>query len=139
MENVRTGKYIKLCRTVKEKMFDIALQEIEGMDEEEARYFLMDDAVPNYGAVTKLIYHSDTSPIAAEFYDEIIELICNIYGDNIPCSSVDSLNTIAWFAWEMIVLGNESNIDEIIELAKEYEVIPDEDDEDEDEEEIDCE
>ena len=100
-------------------MKDIALDEIDGMNEENARYYLMNDAIPSTGSVTNLIYYSQTEPIAKEYYNEIVEYIYEIYGESIPFRVVESLNNLTWFAWEYNILGNEENIDAIIELAKE--------------------
>jgi len=125
------GKYIEFCMSVKDEMYDIALGEINGLNEEEARYFLMNDAVPVTGAVSGLIYYSETEKIGCEYYCEIIEMMSEIYGNEIPYKVISSLNSLTWFAWEYIVLGNESNIDEIIEIAKDKEIIEFEDEEDE--------
>ena len=125
------GKYIEFCNSVKDEMYDIALCEIDGMSEEEARYYLLNDAVPVTGAVSGLIYYSETEPIAREYHCDIVELMGDVYGDCIPYQSIKSGNDMTWFAWEYLVLGNESNIDEIIELAKDKEIIEFEDNSDE--------
>jgi len=127
------GKYIEFCNSVKDEMYDIALCEIDCMNEEEARYYLMNDAVPATGAVSELIYYSQTEPIAREYHSEIVEMMRDVYGDCIPYQAIKTGNDMAWFAWEYLVLGNEYNINEIIELAKDKEIIEFEDEEDEDE------
>ena len=116
------GKYLTVI-DIKDVMYDIALQEIDGMSEEEARHFLLEDAIPVNGSVSNLIYFSQTEPIACEFYDDIMPLIKEIYYKDVPYEVIKSLNNITWFAWEYIVFGNEQNINEIIELAKEKGII----------------
>jgi len=116
------SKYLTV-NSIKDVMYDIALQEIDGMDEEEAKDFLMNDAIPVTGSVSNLVWFSQTEPIACEYYDEIMELANNFYYKNIPYEIVKLLNNLTWFAWECIVLGNEENIDEIIKIAKEKGII----------------
>jgi len=116
------GKYLTI-NSIEDVMYDIALQEIDGMDEEDARYYLMNDAIPVTGSVSNLIYYSQTEPIACEFYDEIMELVNEIYFKDVPYEVVKSLNNLTWFVWEYIVFGNENNIDEIIEIAKDKGII----------------
>ena len=126
------GKHIEFCMSIKDEMYDIALCEIDGMSEEDARYYLLNDAVPVTGAVSELIYFSQTEPIAREYHSEIVEMMRDVYGDCISYQSIKTGNDMTWFAWEYIVLGNEANIDEIIELAKDKELIEFEDEEDDD-------
>jgi len=113
-----TGKYLTVI-DIKDVMYDIALQEIDNMSEEDARYYLLEDAIPVTGAVSNLIYYSQTEPIACEFYDDIMPLMEDVYYKSIPFEVIKTLNNITWFAWECIVFGNEQNINEIIEIAKE--------------------
>ena len=68
------GKYIKNVKTLKDAMLDIALYNIDGMNEKEAKNFLLNDAIPAYGLVSGLVYYKETESIAVQFYDEIIEL-----------------------------------------------------------------
>jgi len=126
------SKYIDIYNTIKDEMFDIALDEIYGMSEEEAIHYLMNDAIPVTGAVSELIYYSQTEPIAREYHCEIVEMMKDVYGDCIPYGCIKSGNDMTWFAWEYLVLGNESNIDEIIELAKEKGIIESEEEEEDD-------
>ena len=112
-----TGKYLDI-NSIEDVMFDIAIDEIEYMTEYEARKYLMNDAIPITGSVKNLIYYADTEPIACEYYDEIMDLIEDIYWKDVPIDVIKSLNNLTWFAWEYIVLGNEENINKIIELAK---------------------
>jgi len=116
------GKYLTI-NSIKDVMYDIALQEIDGMDEEEAKDFLMNDAIPSFGSVSNLVWFSQTEPIACEYYDEIMELANDFYYKNIPYEIVKSLNNITWFAWEYIILGNKENVNEIIKIAKEKGII----------------
>jgi len=126
------GKHIEFCMSVKDEMFDIALNEIDGMSEEDARYFLMNDAVPVTGAVSGLIYYSQTEPIAKEYYEEIIEMLRELYGEEIPYKLIKTLNNLTWFTWEYLILCNEENVNEIIELAKDKKLIEFEDEENND-------
>ena len=116
------GKYLTI-NSIKDVMYDIALQEIDGMDEEEAKDFSMNDAIPSFGSVSNLVWFSQTEPIACEYYDEIMELANDFYYKNIPYEIVKSLNNITWFAWEYIILGNKENVNEIIKIAKEKGII----------------
>ncbi len=104
------------------KLKKIAFDNIEGMSEEEARNYLMNEAHPASGSVGGLIYYNETEPIACEHHDEIIEMMQDVYGNYIPSDRL-SLNDLAWFAWEILILGNEDIIDEIIEEAVEKEIV----------------
>ena len=106
----------------------ITFQNIDGMSEEEARNYLMNNAIPSCGSVSGLIYYSETEPLACEYFDEIIEIMKDVYGNCIPSNRL-SLNDLAWFAWQYLILGNEDMIDEIIEEAIEEGIIEEEDDE----------
>jgi len=127
-----TGKYLTI-NSIEDVMFDIALIEIDGMTEEEARNFLINDAIPVNGSVTSLIYYSQTEPIACEYYGDIMYLIEEIYCKDVPFEVIKSLNNLTWFAWEYIVLGNEENVNEIIEIAKDKKLIEFDDEEEQDE------
>jgi len=100
--------------TLKEKMFEIALNNIDGMTEEEAEHYLENDAIPATGSVSGLIYYSETEPITIEYFDDIIEIMKEYHGDCIP-SEYLSLNNMAWFAFEHYVFHYTT---EIIEEAK---------------------
>jgi len=106
-------------------MKDIAIDNIDGMDRDEARYYLENEAIPVSGSVSGLIYYADTEPYAQEFHDEIIELMEEIYDKEIP-SELLTLNAMTWFAFEYLLSGM---VDEIIE-----EVYGDEEDLEEEEE-----
>ena len=124
MKNYK-AKYLESIETLEDIMMDIALYNIEGMDEKEAKDFLLNDAIPAYGAVTGLIYYKETEPITIQFYNEIIELLRDIYGDCIPAQIVENLNSLTWSAWELLVLGNEYFIEEILNKAKELNILED--------------
>lgn len=111
--------------SLKDELYEIALQNIEGMTEEEARYYLENDAIPASGSVSGLIYYNETEPLACDYYDEIIEIMQEIYGDCI-LADILTLNNMTWFAWEYLILGNEEVIDEIIELAHERNILKEE-------------
>jgi len=109
--------------SLKEDLKKIAFDNIEGMNEEEARYFLMNDAIPESGSVGGMIYYSETEPFAQTHYDEIIESLHGVYGKEIPSETINSLNNLAWAAWEIEVLQNSSFIDEIVEEAIEQGIV----------------
>ena len=92
-----------------QEMLEIAKENIEGLDYEEALYYLNNDAIPAAGSVTGLIYYSDTEQIAEKYYDEIIDLMKELYGNNIPTDLL-TLNNMAWFAWEYYILGNGEQV-----------------------------
>ena len=96
---------------LRQVMKDIAIDNISGMDRDEARYYLENDAICSVGSVSGLTYYKETEPIAQEYHDEIIDMMIEVFGDNIP-SEMLSLNMMAWFAFESL-LGEM--IDEIIE------------------------
>ena len=96
---------------LRQVMKDIAIDNIDGMNREEARYYLENDAICSAGSVSGLIYYKETEPIAQEYHDEIIDMMTEVFGDNIP-SEMLSLNMMAWFAFENLLGGM---IDEIIE------------------------
>ena len=123
MNNVKAGKYIELCESIEEKMFDIALQEIEGKNEKEAEDYLMYYAIPSSGSVTKLIYHCDTEPIGCEYYSQIMEVAKEMCGERIDYEHTKTLNDLVWFAWDVLILENEENIEKIIKIAKERGII----------------
>jgi len=116
-------KYIKNVDSLDKALMDIALYNIDGMSEEEARNFLMNDAIPEMGSVKKMFYYSETEPFAVEFYEEILEELKDVYGKDIPYEAVKSLNNVAWAAWGVKVLGNEEFIDRVIEKAKELDLL----------------
>ena len=106
--------------TLEYVFMDIALYNIEGLTEEEAKgFFDYPNCDPSTGAVSGLIYYVETEPIAQEYYDEIVEMLHNLYGEEIPYKSIDSLNTLTWFAWEYTVCDNEDFRDKVISVAKE--------------------
>ena len=116
------GKYLTI-NSIKDVMYDIAMQEIEEMSEERAIDYLMNEAIPINTPINHLIYWEQTEQIAYEFYKEILELMYERYNDYIPYKYIETLNDITWFAWEYIVFGNENNINEIIKLAKDKGII----------------
>ena len=117
------AKFLKSVESIEDVMLDIALYNIDGMDEEEAKDFLLNNAIPAYGAVSGLIYYKETKPIAVQFYNEIIELLKDIYGDYIPTQVIENLNNLSWSAWEVLVLGNEDFIDKILDKAKKLNIL----------------
>ena len=122
-------------RSIKDCMMDIALYNIDGMSFEEAKHYLEYDANPSVGSVSGLIYYSETEPIAYVFYDEIMELINECYGNEIPYQLVSKLNNITWFAWENYI-GDDDFIEDVLEKALELKLIYlKEDDEDVDDDE----
>ena len=122
-------------KTIKDCMMDIALYNIDGMSYEEAKRYLEYDAIPVSGSVSGLIYYSETEPIAYTFFDEIIELIHEIYGNEIPFKVIRTMNNLTWFAWENYI-GDDDFIKDVLEKAVELKLIePEETEEDEGEEE----
>lgn len=109
-------------KNVRDCMMDIALYNIDGMDYEEAKHYLEYDSNPSIGSVSGLIYYSETEPIAYTFYDEIMELINDIYGNEIPYQLVSKLNNITWFAWENYI-GDDEFIEDVLEKALELKLI----------------
>ena len=116
--------------TLEEALVNIALGNINGLTEEEARYYLMHDAIPAFGSVSGLIYYSETESLATKYYGEILELLEECYGECIP-NDVLELNSMAWFAFEYYILGNESTIEDIIDKAIEDGLLEDEGESDE--------
>jgi len=51
------GKYLTIV-DIKDVMYDIVLQEIDGMNEKEARNYLLNDVIPVTGSVSNLIYYA---------------------------------------------------------------------------------
>ena len=92
-----------------QEMLEIAKENIEGMDYEEALNYLNDDAIPSSGSVSGLIYCSDTESMAIDYHDKIINLMKEEYGNCIP-ANILTLNNMAWFAWEYYILGNGEQV-----------------------------
>ena len=125
------GKVLKgQIKTLKECMLDIALANIEGMDETEAKYYLEVDAIPSIGSVSGLLYYSETKNISCVFYDEIVDLVKDGYGDvtsstevaNAVFNIIGDLNNMAWFAWKHHII-DDGFVEEVLEKAKELKVI----------------
>jgi len=104
--------------TLENEFLQIALDNIDGMTYGEAYNFLMNDAEPSSGSVNGLIYYSETEGIAEDYYEDIIDLFCDIYGNKtLPYDLVQSLNNMTWAAWSFMVYGNEDNIEKILKIA----------------------
>ena len=114
-------KVLKRIDEIKDVVIDIMLDNIEGLNYEEAEYYLINDAEPSIGSVNGLIYYSETEQIACEFYEEIIEYASDIYGDNIPIDLVKSLNNMTWFIFNSF--RYEDFIKEVLEKAIELNML----------------
>ena len=90
-----------------EKLLEIAAENIKGMEKEEAIYWLDNDAVPEYGSVSGLIYYDETEAIAKEHFSEILKLMKEI---GIACPTSFDVNDMAWFAWSYLILGNGKEV-----------------------------
>ena len=117
-------------KTLEEVLVDIALDNIEGLTKEEARYYLSNDAIPAYGSVSGLIYYCETEPLATKYHAEILDWSEECYGEYTPRDLL-SLNNMAWFAFEYYILGNESVFEDIIDKAIEDGLLEDEGESDE--------
>ena len=104
--------------TLEYVFMDIALYNIEGLTKEDAKdFFKGSNCNPAIGSVAGLIYFTETEPIAKEYYDEIIKIFYEAYGDCIPYESINSLNNLTWFAWVYMVCDNEGLRDKVISVA----------------------
>ncbi|RLF44395.1 MAG: hypothetical protein DRN17_04525, partial [Thermoplasmata archaeon] len=68
---------------------DILRDNIEGMNREEAKYYAENDAIPDAGSVSGLIYYSETEAIARDHYDEITQVVKDAYGPMDECPSLN--------------------------------------------------
>lgn len=94
---------------LKNAVIEIALHNIEGLNCEEARYYLENEAICEAGSVSGLIYCDETKPFAKEFYDEIIGLM-----DEFCIEGRKDFNWMAWFAFEAVL---PTVIDQVLSLS----------------------
>jgi len=111
--------------TLKEKFFEIALKNIESLTKEEAKYFLENDALPAVGSVSGLIYNYEINEIFCKYYEELIEVLDEIYAGCFPINVLNK-SRLVWTAWELTILNNEENIKEILELAEKRGILEEE-------------
>jgi len=101
--------------TLRETFKNILEDNIEDYSKQEAEYYIDNDAIPDAGSVSGLIFYSETEPIAKEFHDEINELIKDAYGEN----ACHTLNDMTWIAWSIILPGLKDEVlNEIPTLIK---------------------
>jgi ribosomal protein L22 len=95
--------------TLYEKMLEIAKKEIKGMSYEDALEYLNNEAIPEEGAVCYLAYRSDAEQIAREYCEEILNLIREVYGENVSTELLIWHN-MTWFAWKYYILGKGEKV-----------------------------
>jgi hypothetical protein len=96
---------------------DILRANMEGMSREEAEYYASHDASPESGGVSGLTYYSETEPIAVDNYDDITQVVKDVYG---PMDECPSLNDMVWIAWSAMLPNIKGEV--IQEIKKEIRV-----------------
>ena len=85
------------------EMLKILLNNIDGMNLEEAKHYMLNDAICVHGGVSGLIYYSETDEIFKKYYDEIFDLLNEyIYENGQICFEL-SANNLVWFSFEELV------------------------------------
>jgi|GEM_PF-3983611 len=90
--------------TLHEWIFDEIQNNIEGMTEEDARYWVENDAICSAGSVSGLIYYTDTVKFFDECEDEILELAQEYeFNPDVREHGIQGYkNQMAWFAFEAL-------------------------------------
>ena len=98
--------------TLYEELLKIAKDNIEGMTYDEALYWLDNDAIPSIGSVSGLIYYHETEPLACRHHDEIMEMIkeVKLMKEADIVNAPMTLNDMAWFAWNYLILCNGERV-----------------------------
>ena len=94
---------------LRENFKDILRDNISCMDRESARYYVENDAIPESGSVSGLIYYSETESLAREYHDEMVKAIHDSFG---PLEKCPTMNDLTWMAWSAIL---PEIADEVIE------------------------
>ena len=121
------AKHLSRVNTLDDAFLDIALDNIDGLSEKEARYYLSNDAIPEAGSVSGLIYNDDIKSIFSNYYEEIIEKLKELYGNEIPSDVMSEEDEAVYKTWKLTVLGNDDFINKTIDKAKELNLIETED------------
>jgi len=100
-------------KNLRDALLNIARENIEGLTYQEALDFLNHDAIPDDGNVSGLIFTDDTEKLARDYHDEIIDLQKGLGFDK-PLK----LNDMAWFAWNLLILGNGKTVLEDLGWSK---------------------
>lgn len=142
-------EYLKSEVTEYKDLFEIFIDILEqnidanSLDEIENIKVYLEEAYPITGAVSGLIYYSETHKIFAENFEEIFDYISEYdecFIDNLKSSDSFNANGLVWAAWETWIYtfamskfeDFESELDDII---YELELEEDEDDEDDEQDE----
>ena len=104
-------------KILKEFFYEIALQNIKGLTKSEAKHYLKNDALPGIGSVSGLIYNYEIEEIFYSYYNELIEILSEIYPECVPLNKLDK-SYLVWSAWELMIFDNEENIKEILKIAE---------------------
>lgn len=84
-------------------MFDILESNIDGMDLDEIKYYMENDAICSTGAVSGLIYYSETREMFKENFEEILELVEDYKEEIGEAPNFDmNYNNLVWFAFEWL-------------------------------------
>ncbi len=97
---------------------DILRANMEGMNRKEAEYYAENDAIPDSGSVSGLIYYSETEPIAKDNYDELTQTIKDTFG---PMDECPSLNDLVWMGWAAMLPDIK---DDVIQEIKREIIVP---------------
>ena len=114
-------KILKYVNDLDDVFIDIALNNIDGLTYEEAKNYLEKDANPVNGSVNGLIYYAETDVIGGEYYEECMEMIQQVYGNEIQFEIVRSLNNIVWICWELWL--SEDIVKEVLNIALEVDIL----------------
>lgn len=86
--------------SLREDFKDILRNNVEGMNRDEAKYYVENDAIPESGSVSGLIYYSETEELARLYHDEMVEVINSNFGQLEKCPTA---NDLTWIAWSVIL------------------------------------
>lgn len=105
------------------KMFEILENNISDYDNlEDVKNYMENDAICSTGAVSGLIYYSETKEIFKEHFEEILEKLEEYQNDNGKVNFELTYNNLVWFTFENMVRSwYYSGVDELEETEEETE------------------
>jgi len=110
-----------------DELIEIVFENIKNMDYDEAYNFLLDTYADDRGSIKGL----PDQKLALENFDGNMEYFNLVFGDEIDLHYIDTIDHISTGIYNLYIAGNEEKIEEILEIAKEEDIIYYDDDEDE--------
>jgi len=103
-------------QTLEQAVLEEIESNVEGMNRDEAQYWVENDAICISGAVSGLIYYHDTMKFFDKHEDEILDLAKD-YDFNVDVREEGTTgfkNQMSWFAFEVLKDGVfDNNIDDL--------------------------